>query len=76
VWEGDGERLVFDVAATSFCHQMVRSMVALCLDVGRGRVESSAIPGILEARDRNSARGAAPSHGLVLVAVGYKPWDG
>lgn len=63
--------LVFTVTARAFCHQMVRSMVALCVDVGRGRLDPGAVPGILQARDRNAARGAAPPHGLVLWEVGY-----
>lgn len=74
-WRPDGDLLAFDVAATSFCHQMVRSMVALCVDVGRGRIEPDSVPDILAARDRNAARGAAPPHGLVLVEVGYRPWS-
>ena len=63
--------LRFDMAASSFCHQMVRSLVAVCVEVGRGRLAVDAIPGIIEAKDRNAARGAAPGRGLTLVAVGY-----
>ncbi len=69
----DDGLLVFGVAASAFCHQMVRSMVALCVEVGRGRLDPVAIPGILEARDRNAARGVAPAHGLTLWEVGYPP---
>lgn len=67
----DGDLLAFDVAASSFCHQMVRSMVALCVEVGRGRVDAAAVPEILVAEDRHAAKGAAPPHGLTLVAVEY-----
>ena len=71
-WSSRGDGLLaLGVAASSFCHQMVRSMVALCVDVGRGRVDAGAVPGILEARDRNAARGAAPPHGLILWEVRY-----
>jgi len=63
--------MVFTVEASSFCHQMVRSMVAICVDAGRGRVAAADIPGILEARDRHAARGVAPPHGLVLWDVAY-----
>lgn len=63
--------LAYDVAATSFCHQMVRSMVALSVEVGRGRVAPDAVPAIVAARDRAAARGAAPPHGLTLVSVDY-----
>lgn len=61
----------FDVAATSFCHQMVRSMVAVCVEVGRGLVQPDAVPSILEACDRHAAKGVAPPHGLTLVRVDY-----
>ncbi|MCJ7725177.1 MAG: tRNA pseudouridine(38-40) synthase TruA [Acidimicrobiia bacterium] len=70
-WDREPPGLVFAVEALAFCHQMVRSMVALCVEVGRGRVEADAVPGILGARNRNAARGAAPPHGLVLWEVGY-----
>ncbi len=70
-WAREEARAIYRVRARAFCHQMVRSMVALCVDVGRGRVAADAVPGILEARDRNAARGAAPAHGLVLWNVGF-----
>jgi tRNA pseudouridine38-40 synthase len=70
-WERDDGLVVFSVTATSFCHQMVRSMVALCADVGRGKVSPDAVPGILEAEDRSAARGVAPPHGLTLWHVEY-----
>ena len=70
---GGGTRglLVFEITANAFCHQMVRSLVALSIEIGRGRVPVSAIPQIFEARDRNAARGAAPPQGLVLWKVEY-----
>jgi tRNA pseudouridine38-40 synthase len=70
---GGGARglLVFEITANAFCHQMVRSLVALSIEIGRGRVPVAAIPQIFEARDRNAARGAAPPQGLVLWKVEY-----
>lgn len=70
-WTRVDHLAVFEVEALAFCHQMVRSMVALCVEVGRGRIDADQVPGILEARDRDAARGAAPPHGLVLEAVTY-----
>jgi len=71
-WQrADGGLLVLAVSARAFCHQMVRSMVALCVEVGRGCLAVAAIPGILESCDRNRARGVAPPHGLTLWEVGY-----
>lgn len=68
---GDG-LLVFDVAASSFCHQMVRSLVAMSIEVGRGRVPPSQVADILESGDRRQGKGAAPARGLTLVAVKYE----
>lgn len=70
-WGPEPPGLAYDVESLAFCHQMVRSMVALCVEVGRGRVDAESVPGIMETHDRNAARGAAPPHGLVLWEVGY-----
>ena len=63
--------LEYRVEASSFCHQMVRSMVSVSIDVGRGKVVAAEVPAMLAAHDRNAARGAAPPHGLTLVSVAY-----
>lgn len=63
--------LAYDVEASSFCHQMVRSMVALCVEVGRGRVDPDLIPALLATKNRHSGKGVAPPHGLTLVRVDY-----
>jgi tRNA pseudouridine38-40 synthase len=72
-WEEDSAdgHHVFEVSATSFCRQMVRSLVAVCVDVGRGKLDPDTVPDIIAARDRNSARGAAPPQGLILWEVEY-----
>ncbi len=67
---GDG-LLAFGVAASSFCHQMVRSLVALSVEIGRGRIAAATVPEILASKDRRQAKGAAPAHGLTLVGVRY-----
>ena len=67
----DGDQLVLRVIADSFCHQMVRSMVGLLLDVGRGKREPADLARALAARDRAAAGPVAPAKGLVLVEVGY-----
>jgi tRNA pseudouridine38-40 synthase len=72
VWIDRGEdMLAFDISASSFCHQMVRSVVALSVEIGRGRVEPNRVLDILESGDRANAKGAAPAHGLTLVRVAY-----
>lgn len=71
-WTRHPDDLVrLQIVGSAFCHQMVRSIVAFCVEVGRGRLAPDATPRVLEARDRNAARGAAPPHGLVLWHVDY-----
>ncbi len=75
VWAPEGDLVRLSIGASSFCHQMVRSIVAVSVEVGRGRVAASEVPSILEAKDRSRAKGAAPAHGLTLVAVSYGEED-
>lgn len=63
--------LRFDVAAGSFCHQMVRSIVAVLVDAGRGRVNVATVVGLLAAGSREGSPQPAPPHGLCLVGVDY-----
>jgi tRNA pseudouridine38-40 synthase len=71
-WTDDGDGLLrFDIEATAFCHQMVRSIVGTLVDVGRGRLRAGQVKGILAARDRAAAGEPAPPHGLCLVEVVY-----
>lgn len=67
----------FEITATSFCHQMVRSIVGTLVDVGLGRRPAASMQAILDARDRNAAGQVAPPTGLVLFDVGYSGdrWD-
>lgn len=72
-WTEDGDILSFSIAANAFCHHMVRSVVGTIVDVGRGRRAAADMGPILEARDRETASGPAPPHGLVLWAACYDP---
>jgi len=67
---GDGV-LRFDIAATAFCHQMVRSITGTLVDMGRGRRRAGEMTGILRARDRHAAGTIAPPQGLCLWEVVY-----
>ncbi len=69
--------LQFEISATSFCHQMVRSIVGTLVDVGRGRRAVDSITSTMAALDRNAAGPVAPPTGLVLFAVDYsgERWD-
>ena len=67
-----GARLLrFEIRATAFCHQMVRSIVGTLVDVGAGKITPGQITGILAARNRSAAGQVAPPEGLCLWEVGY-----
>jgi tRNA pseudouridine38-40 synthase len=63
--------LIYEVSGNGFLHHMVRNMAGTLLEVGRGKLEPSAIIRILNARDRAMAGPTAPSRGLCLVRVEY-----
>lgn len=69
--------LRFEISGTSFCHQMVRSVVGTLVDVGRGRRAAGSMPTVMAARDRNAAAHIAPPTGLVFHSVGFDGvrWD-
>jgi tRNA pseudouridine38-40 synthase len=63
--------LWFEIRANAFCHQMVRSIVGLLVDVGRGRRRAGDVLAVLRSRDRAGVGNIAPPHGLCLWEVGY-----
>jgi tRNA pseudouridine38-40 synthase len=67
---GDGI-LRFDIEASAFCQQMVRSITGTLVDMGRGRRRAGEMAGIIRGRDRQLAGTLAPPHGLCLYAVRY-----
>jgi tRNA pseudouridine38-40 synthase len=70
-----GTRVEVRVTANAFLRRMVRSIVAVLLDVGRGRLAVEAVDGLLAAGERTGARAlhgqAAPARGLTLERVIY-----
>lgn len=70
-WEVSGDRMEFWIQANAFCHQMVRSLVGLSHDVGRGFTPVASVRDIIESRDRARVVTVAPPHGLTLWEVGY-----
>ena len=59
------------VTADAFLRRMVRSIVALLLEVGRGRVKPAAVAGMLAVKGRALSGRAAPARGLTLERVIY-----
>ena len=61
----------FDVVASAFCHQMVRSLVGTLVAMVTGRLRSEQIGSRINCKDRTAAGDLAPPHGLMLWQVGY-----
>lgn len=75
-WHDDGGgHLRFEIEASAFCHQMVRSIVGTMVAVGLGRMRAGDVRGALAARDRSRAGDLAPPHGLTLWTVRYPGWS-
>lgn len=69
---GDDEGVLrFEIEASAFCHQMVRSVVGTLVAVGRGKKRAGDIAWILRSRDRSLAASPAPAHGLTLWSVTF-----
>jgi len=67
-----GEGLIeVEVRGTAFLRHMVRIMVGTLVEVGLGKLQPDAIPGLIEGRDRRAAPRTAPPSGLFLAKVVY-----
>ena len=69
--DGGDSMLRFEIEASSFCHQMVRSVVGTLVEVGLGKRKAGHMAGIVAARNRAAAGQPAPPHGLCLWQVRY-----
>ncbi|HJT38039.1 MAG TPA: tRNA pseudouridine(38-40) synthase TruA, partial [Actinomycetota bacterium] len=66
-----GDELIVKIKADSFCHQMVRSIVGMLLEVGAGKRAPGDVEKALRAKHRNAAGPVAEARGLHLVRVVY-----
>jgi len=64
------------VEADSFCHQMVRSLVAVLVAAGSLRLPPGEISGLLASGDRSGLPSPAPADGLCFWEVDYPPGQG
>lgn len=69
----EGYLIRIQVEADGFLYHMVRNMAGTLLEVGRGKRSPESIKTILGAKDRRQAGMTAPSEGLTLIRVRYKP---
>ncbi len=71
----DGSVVTIDVAADAFLGQMVRRIVAVLLEVGRGKMDGRAVAAALASRRPALDGATAPARGLCLrrVVLGRRP---
>ena len=67
----EGEELVYRVRGSGFLYNMVRNIVGVLIEIGRGNWRAEDVERILAARDRTAAGPTAPAPGLFLVEVEY-----
>lgn len=71
-WSSPNENdLFFEISASSFCHQMVRSIVGTLVSVGLGKISHDYLPKLISLADRQAAGEIAPPQGLILLSVEY-----
>ena len=71
-WSGPvDDVLVFEITASAFCHQMVRSIVGVLVPIGAGRLPVTGVATVLAALDHQAAGKPAPPQGLSLWSVRY-----
>ncbi len=71
-WVPTGDIIAFDITANAFTHQMVRSLVSMFVEIGRGRRRAVEMGPALAARDRSVAPSPAPPQGLILRKAHYQ----
>jgi len=67
-----GDELLFTFRGDGFLYKMIRILVGTLLKIGNGRMDETAIPAIIAAKDRNLAGPTAHPEGLYLVKVMYE----
>lgn len=67
-----GDLVVFRIAASHFLWRMVRRMVGILVEVGRGNLTREDVVGLLEGLSELPARYTAPPSGLFLEQVLYE----
>jgi tRNA pseudouridine38-40 synthase len=68
--------LRFTIRAESFCHNMVRCLTSVLVEVGQGKLPETTIAERFESLSRDHLPSPAPAGGLALVAVGYDNANG
>jgi tRNA pseudouridine38-40 synthase len=75
-WTGSaqpfGWQYEYVIEANAFLYHMVRRLVGMQVEVGRGRLTVAEMQDALRRKDLSLAKVLAPPHGLVLECVRYR----
>ena len=71
LWEVTEPGYLFSIRADRYLRNMVRAIVGMCMQIGRGLHPSTYMQEVLDARDRAMAGRSAPARGLYLAYVAY-----
>ncbi|HZT05046.1 MAG TPA: tRNA pseudouridine synthase A, partial [Steroidobacteraceae bacterium] len=69
--ERQGEWIALEVTANAFLHHMVRNLVGVLMEIGRGEQPVEWARRVLESRDRTQGGVTAPAEGLYMWSVDY-----
>lgn len=69
--KNEGDEWVFTFIGSGFLYQMVRILVGTLLTIGKGELDPSEVPRIIEGKNRELASPTAPGSGLYLSQVFY-----
>ena len=71
-FEYNDDLLTIKIVGNGFLHNMVRIIVGMLYEVGKGNITKDDLIKIMEAKDRTKAPKIAPSNGLYLFKVYYE----
>lgn len=71
-WKSQGDERSFTIEADAFLKHMVRRLVAACLAVGQGELDTKVVTGMLDHPEQRWEGRLADPHGLSLIEVHYK----
>lgn len=70
----EADKIIISITGKSFLYKMVRRMVGIITECGRGKIEPEIIPGLFS-RTKPVQTITAPANGLVLAKVLYEKED-
>jgi tRNA pseudouridine38-40 synthase len=70
-WEVNGDRLCYRVRGSGFLKHMVRNLVGVFLEAGKGNLDADGLRKLLAPNPGQRAGPTAPAKGLFLVQVDY-----